>query len=433
MNQPYGGPQAQTQTQTQTQAQAQMDPQAFAQAMSFMSTPAGMQSMAAFATHMTTAANGPGPMQYTQPRSEGQYSHGQQAGQKRKRPEHHANVPPLPPKKSQSGPKPPRAKAAPPPPVPSFGFSLPTPTAPTSRANNKGDQKKRVNLGLSAQNVMEESSSEEEDIDEEAVLADKIKVEGVAFEHNGEMISLQTAADVQAYIKDRRRNYPTQQRAFEKAQEAEVRRKAELEFLHRVKGKPERPAPEPRPAKANKPPKIDEKARKETDRKREELAALRKRLHETMMQKPSQPTNLLGAGYESDTGSDAASSVLSESSVVSSSEESEEESDEEEESDSDAAPETTSSKAAPPPVNVPPPAPVSAPSSQVCKNWSSNGKCKFKKGCRWAHPPQEKGSGKEKVEKKMGLYEKMVEQELEKADRMALDAIKYLGQHGFLG
>ena len=428
MNQPYGGPR----TQAQTQAQPQMDPQAFAQAMSFMSTPAGMQSMAAFATQMTTAANG--PMQYTQPQAPQaqaapQYSHGQQAGQKRKRPEYHANVPPLPPKKPQSGPKPPRAKAAPPPPVPSFGFSLPVPTAPTSRTN----QKKRVNLGLSAQNAMGESSSEEEDVDEEAVLADKIKVEGVAFEHNGEMISLQTAADVQAYIKDRRRNYPTQQRALEKAQEAEARRKAELEFLHRVKGKPERLAPEPRPAKAKKPLKIDEKAREETDRKREELAALRKRLHETMMQKPSQPTSLLGAGYESDTGSDATSSVLSDSSVVSSSEESEEESEEEEESDSDAAPETTSSKAAPPPVNVPPPAPVSAPSTQVCKNWSRNGKCKFKKGCRWAHPPQEKGTDKEKVEKKMGLYEKMVEQELEKADRLALDAIKYLGQNGFLG
>ncbi|KAG9199692.1 hypothetical protein G6514_008247 [Epicoccum nigrum] len=430
MSQPYEG--------LQTQAQPQMDPQAFAQAMSFMSTPAGMQSMAAFATHMTTAANG--PMQYTQPpapqtQAASQYSPGQQAGQKRKRPEHHANAQPLPPKKPQSGPKPPRVKAAPPPPVPSFGFSLPAPTEPTSRANKKGDQKKRVNLGLSVQNAMEESSSEEEDIDEEAVLADKIKVEGVAFEHNGEMISLQTAADVQAYIKDRRRNYPTQQRAFEKAQEAEARRKAELEFLHRVKGKPERPAPapEPTPAKAKQPPEINEKAREETDRKREELAALRKKLHATMMQKPSQPTSLLGAGYESDTGSDTTSSVLSESSVVSSSEESEEESNKEEESDSDAAPETTSSKAAPPPVNVPPPAPVSAPSSQVCKNWSSSGNCRFGKGCRWAHPLQEKGSGKEKVEKKMGLYEKMVEQELENADRMALDAIKYLGQHGFLG
>ncbi|KAF3001798.1 hypothetical protein E8E13_002345 [Curvularia kusanoi] len=422
--------------------QPQMDPQAFAQAMSFMATPAGMQSMAAFATHMSSATNGalqyPQSVPPTQVQAAPQYSPGQQAGQKRKRPEHHANAPPLPQKKSQSGPKPPRAKAAPPPPVPSFGFSLPTPAAPSSRPSNKGDQKKRVNLGLSAQNAMDESSSEEEDVDEEAVFADKVKVEGIAFEHNGEMISLQTAADVQAYIKDRRRNYPTQQRVLEKAQEAAARREHELEFLHRVKGKPTKPAADPRPAKSKQPSKVDEKAKEETNKKREELAALRKKLHESWTQKPSQPTNLLGAGYESDSGSDAASSILSESSVVSSSEESadsdsDEEEREEEGSDSDAAPETTSSKVAPPTVKVPPPAPVSAPPSQVCKNWSKSGKCKFGKGCRWAHPPQEKGSGREKVEKRMGLFEKMVEQELEKADRMALDAIKYLGQHGFLG
>jgi hypothetical protein len=33
----------------------------------------------------------------------------------------------------------------------------------------------------------------------------------------------------------------------------------------------------------------------------------------------------------------------------------------------------------------------------------------------------------------MGLYEKLVEQELVKADQLALDAIKFLGQNGFLG
>lgn len=426
------------QPQPGSQTQPQMNPQAFAQAMSFMSTPAGMQSMAAFANHMSSATSG--ALQYpqpptTQPQAALRYSPGQQAGQKRKRPEHHAIAPPLPQKKTQAGPKPPRAKAVPPPPVPSFGFSLPTTATPSSRPNNKRDQKKRVNLGLSAQNAMEESSSEDEDVDEEAVFADKIKVEGVAFEHNGEMISLQTAADVQAYIKDRRRNYPTQQRILEKAHEAAKKREQELDFLHRVKGKPEKPAMDPEPAKSKQSAKIDEKAKEERRKKHEELAALRKKLHNTWAQSQSRSSNLLGIGYESESGSDAASSVLSESSVLSSSEESSdsESNDEGEGSESDAAPETTSSKSAPPRVNVPPPAPASAPSDQVCKNWSKHGKCKFGKGCRWAHPLQDKGSSKEKVEKRMGLFEKMVEQELEKADRIALDAIKYLGQNGFLG
>lgn len=382
--------------------------------MSFMATPAAMQSI-------------PGQGQAA-PR----FFSGQHAGQKRKRPEHNASAPALSQKKTQSGPKPPRAKAAAPPPVPSFGFSLPTSAASTPKPNNKRDQKKRVNLGLSEQNTIGESSSDEDNADEEAAFAEKIKVEGVAFEHNGEMISLQTAADVQAYIKDRRRNYPTQQRVAEKAQEAAARREHELEFLHRVKGKPRKVVIE---TKIPKPPKPDRKPSEADNKKQEELAALRKKLHESMLKKQQRPTNLLGAGYESETDSDVESSVVSDSSVMSSSEESSksDSDDEEEEDDSDAAPEAVSSKAAPPLANVPPPMQVLAPPSQVCKNWSRDGRCKFGKGCRWAHAPQDKGSSKEKVEKRKGLFEKMVEQELEKADRMALDAIKYLGQNGFLG
>jgi len=246
-----------------------MDPQAFAQAMSFMNTPAGMQSVAAFANHMSSMTSNVPQYQQSPPPTQAQaprFSPGQHAGQKRKRPEHNTHVPPLPPKKPQSGPKPPRAKAAAPPPVPSFGFSLPAPVATASRPNSKREAKKRVNLGLGAQNAMDDSSSdeEEEDMDEEAAFAEKVKVEGIAFEHDGEMISLQTAADVQAYIKDRRRNYPTQQRIAEKAQEAAARREHELEFLYRVKGKKKPPAAEPQPAK---PPRPERKAKEADPRK----------------------------------------------------------------------------------------------------------------------------------------------------------------------
>lgn len=415
-----------------------MNPQAFAQAMSFISTPAGMQSMAAFTNHMSSTANSAPQYPQSPPPQQSQvaprYSPGQQAGQKRKRPEIGHNAPPSLQKKPPAGPKPPRAKAAAPPPVPSFGFSLPTPAtqyAPASKTNIKKDQNKRkVNLGLGEHNGLDESS-EEEDIDEEAAFAEKVKIEGVAFEHNGEMISLQTAADVQSYIKDRRRNFPTQRRIAEKAAEAAAQREHELEFLHRVQGKPRKATTETKQARLPKP---DRKTKKVDDRKQEELAALRKKLHESMLKKQqAPPTNLLGLGYDSETDSDAESSILSESSVVSSSEESSEESSDSDADDSDAPPEPTSSKAAPRPVVVPPPAPVSAPASQVCRHWSKEGRCKFGKSCRWAHPPQEKGSTKRSETRRVGLYEKMVEQELEKADRMALDAIKFLGQNGFLG
>jgi hypothetical protein len=417
-----------------------MDPNAFAQAMSFMSTPVGMHTMAAFANSVIPPAHGAPSYPQSPPPHHAhpapRYSPNQQAGQKRKRPEQSRSTqPPLPPKKpQQSGPKPPRAKAAPPPPVPSFGFSLPqsASTQPGhSRPNNKkGNTKRKINLGLTQQHVQDESSSsEEEDIDEEAAFALNTKVEGVAFEHNGEMISLQTPADIQSFIKDRRRNFPTQKRAAEKAEEAAQKRAAELEFLYRVTGKTRKSKDVVR---QEKPPKTIKKSREVDKGKQEELAALRKRLHESMVNKQGAPGSVdLGLGYASETDSDDSSSVLSESSVVSSSEESSGESDSESEGGDSDAPEPQSSKVAPPVVNIPPPVQPAQP-TRVCHLWGQNGKCRFGASCRYAHPPDRKGKAKEQ-EKRMGLYEKLVEQELEKGDRLALDAIKYLGQHGFLG
>jgi hypothetical protein len=148
-----------------------------------------------------------------------------------------------------------------------------------------------------------------------------------------------------------------------------------------------------------------------------------------MIHKQSVPSVVdLGLGYESETESDAVSSVLSESSVVSSSEEEEEES-ESESDDGDEAPEATSSKIAPPAIRVPPPprVPLATESKEtrMCSNWKRNGKCPYRWKCKFQHPPKD--------DKLPGLYERMVEQELVKADQLALDAIKYLGQHGFLG
>jgi hypothetical protein len=417
-----------------------MDPNAFAQAMSFMSTPVGIQTMAAFANNVPSPAFGVPQYPQSPPSQNAQaaprYSPNQQAGQKRKRPEQNRTTqPPLPPKKpQQSGPKPPRAKAAPPPPVPSFGFSLPQPSStqqPThTQQNKKGNTKRKVNLGLTQQHMQDDSSSsEDEDVDEEAAFALNTKVEGVAFEHNGETISLQTPADIQSFIKDRRRNFPTQQRAAEKAEEAARKREAELEFLYRVTGKVRKPKDV---ARQEKPPKISKKSREVDQGKQEELAALRKRLHESMVNKQGTPRAVdLGLGYASETDSDGNSSVLSDSSVVSSSEESSEESDSGSEDGDSDAPEAQSSKVAPPTINVPPPAPQAQP-TRVCHLWGQNGKCRFGASCRYAHPLDRKGKAKD-VEKRMGLYEKLVEQELEKSDRLALDAIKYLGQHGFLG
>lgn len=429
------------QSQAQSSGQPQVDPNAFAQVMSFMSTPAGVQSMAAFASHMTGTGNAGAQNSQTSPpphtQRVPQYSPPPHAGQKRKLNDRTNRAQP---QTQQPGTKPPRAKAAVPPPVPSFGFSLPAvstvrPSAPL--ANGKNDQKKRkLNLGLTQDNLQDESS-EEEDIDEEAAYAQKLKGGGFVFEHEGEQIAIQTGAEVAAWIKDRRKNFPTQKRIIERAQEAAAKRQSELEFLRRIHGKPPKAQDDGRrnkPPTAHNGPKHDPRKREDDIRKQDELAALRKKLHESMLKKQAAPTAVdLGLGYDSETESDRESSVLSESSVVSSSEESSEESEYEAESDAnDVAPEATSSKVGPAPIKVPPPAPVQSQSrndkDKICSNWQRNGHCKFSNKCRYAHPPKAP-----KEEHHMSLYDRLVEQELVKTDQLVLAAIKSLGQNGFLG
>jgi hypothetical protein len=414
-----------------------VDPNTFAQAMSYMSTQAGAQSMAALAGHMNVGATSP----FAQPQPQNtqqspRYAPAQQSGQKRKWEDRKGNT-------QQPGTKPPRAKAAVAPSIPTFGFTLPTPSAApaSTKPNKKHDNKRsKVKLGLTSEALPEESSEEEEiHEDEEAALAAKIKGGGYAFEHDGEHISLQTAGDIAEWIKDRRRNFPTYQKAVEKAQAAEAKRKHELEFVRKLKGKPVQPENrptrperqttnrEPRPPKEI-TPKMQERSLRD-EKKQEELAALRKKLHESMMKKREAPTTVdLGVGYGSATESEAESSVLSESSVVSSSEESSDSDSDE----SDAPPEATSSKTAPPPVKVPPPAPAQIErkpdNEKMCNSWRQHGKCPFGHSCRFKHPPKDA-----KKETRTGLYEKLVEQEMVKADQVMLDAIKYLGQNGFLG
>lgn len=315
-----------------------------------------------------------------------------------------------------------------PPQVPSFGFSLPLPSIP------KPDNKKRkVTLGLS-QKVEQDESSGEEDVDEEAAFSAKLKGGGFAFEHEGETITIQTGAEVAAWIKDRRKNFPTQQRIIEKQEAAAQKRSAELEFLRRMKGKPPKENEQAtyiqkQPNKDRDEAKNDGEKQEAEKRRREELATLRKKLHESMVKKQSTPATVdLGLGYDSETESDEESSVLSESSVVSGSEESESDSDSESD---DQAPETASSKTAPPPIKVPPPPRANSraetKSNKMCTNWKRNGRCPYLSKCKYQHPPKEENI------KLQGLYERMVEQELVKADQLALDAIKYLGQNGFLG
>jgi hypothetical protein len=297
-----------------------------------------------------------------------------------------------------------------------------------------------MNLGLTATRHEEPAheSSEEEEVDEEAAFAAAEVKEPMVFEHNGQQISLKTPAELAAWRRDRRKQFPTQKRIEEKAQEAVEKRAGELEFLRKISGKRKIPRDQPPPVTENQ----TYERQAPTVSKGAELDRLRKKLQDdvqakkhlntlrpnntSMNETPSKPSAIdlgLGYGTESDSNTDA-SSILSESSVLSSS-------SEDTDSDSDSAPEEEPSKIAPAPINVPPPPPKLAPrqpETRVCSMWERTGRCKMGNRCRFVHPNKE-----EKENKRITLYERMVEQELEKADRLALEAIKYLGQHGFLG
>lgn len=345
--------------------------------------------------------------------------------------------------------KPPRAKAKAAPAVPSFGFTMPVPPKPQTPSHRREDgqsdpKRRKMNLGLTQQQHIddEEESDTDEDIDEEEAWASNVKFkDGIVFEHEGEMISLQTPAEIAAWRKDRRKNFPTHQRLVEKAQEAAENRARELEFLRRISGK----STTAREAPVEQQPQRETHVKPDTDNRpkypQKELADLRQKVHDSIKPKEQPPPSSplpepspkidLGLGYTTDTDDAEQSSVLSDSSILSPSSD---ESDSSSDDDSDDEPPTpVSSKipieapAPPPPPPVPRPT-VPRPKREkieVCPQWKERGTCKYGRHCRYPHAaPQPK---------MVGLYERMVEQELEKKDRLALDAIKFLGRNGFLG
>lgn len=426
-----------------------MDSNTLVQAMSFMTTPAGMQSMAAFANHMAGVNTDPQHSQPHMPHSfplQMQNSPPSTSINKRKRTERQMQFeaqqkPQAVPTAQRLSKKPPRAKCKAAPEIPSFGFTLPpTPISrlpASSKPNPSLHQKKsKVNLGLTNREEEYESNDEEE-VDEEAAFVAKCKVEGIMFQHNGESISLQTQAEVAAWIKDRRRQFPTQKRIVQKAEEAAAKRASELEFLRKITGKPAR-----RKASVQHDS-ISHLAqtKKSSAKPKADLEGLRKKVQESMAKKDEVPFKPqikpkaldLGLGYASDTASDSDdSSELSDSSVISSLSESSADSDSDSgANDSDAPPAAQSSKVPIAPVAVPPPPstlvlPQPKQKINICSNWKKNGKCKYAQYCKYPHPKEGKAN-------RVGLYERMVEQELEKGDRLALDAIKFLGRNGYLG
>lgn len=414
--------------------------------------------MAAFASHVATVNAAPQQPQAVLPQQlPHQYHLSPPSKNSRKRKRDDRPIPPESQKKQlpahnaqQHNQKPPRAKAAAPPAVPSFGFSLPLSSSQPSTSKNGGgtnDQRKRkLNLGLTQLHDGSESGSDG-DVDEEAAFVSITKVDGIVFEHQGESISLRTPAEITAWIKDRRKKYPTKQRIAEKAEEEVAKRSSELEFLRKIKRKSKAQRTVPGLSSASEP-QSETTTHKSSATRRPDPTAMGQ---QSMMRNvvtiapddkrtrgaSAKPSAIdLGLGYESESEpNEDDSSELSDSSVLSSSAESSDLSDsgeDEDADDSDMAPETQSAKVAVAPIVAPLPPPVKLVSEQkneqrkICSQWQQTGRCKYGKNCRYPHPTKPEP-------KRVGLYERMVEQELEKVDNLALEAIKYLGRNGFLG
>ncbi|KAJ9195470.1 hypothetical protein DTO166G4_3091 [Paecilomyces variotii] len=120
-----------------------------------------------------------------------------------------------------------------PPAVPSFGNPLPSKPPPAVDATRKPKKKKRRHnqLGLTPKTDEHESSEEEDDVDEEARLAQSGEAGSLRFTYKGRTSTLQSQADIAAWIEERKKRFPTKQRVEERKKAQEEAQRARNEAL----------------------------------------------------------------------------------------------------------------------------------------------------------------------------------------------------------
>lgn len=134
--------------------------------------------------------------------------------------------------------RPPKAKVNVAPAVPSFGFALPTvsqqPPSSVDAVDNSSKKKKRKfnQLGLTPKSE-EHEDSEDGDVDEEAAF--QKASEGLVFDYKGQTSTLKSPADIAAWIKERKKRFPTKARIEEKIKEEEIEKAHKQEMHRRVK------------------------------------------------------------------------------------------------------------------------------------------------------------------------------------------------------
>lgn len=328
-----------------------------------------------------------------------------------------------------------------------------------------------------------EDEAEDKEVDEEAMYAELGTK--LAFEHNGVVLSLNSEADLAAWREERKKKWPTRTRVTEK--DAEKRRigqkrnrlLASASLLESAdasrglrlgrlsssdghSGHKDRPTAGDMPAGPKKdsrePTSERERTQRELMKQAAQLDQLRKklaaseaalaRLKESQESEHFVTSEETLAKYGSDVAandddldqndgaSSDTSSILSESSVLSSDSSNDSDSD-------DGPPEETSTK-------VPMPT-TDATVAPRCKYFAASGYCRDGDVCRFRHelmpgvkpatnplPATQRRKKRDEPDldysataKKKTIYQRLLEQQHEEEDRLALQVIKYLGKAEF--
>ncbi|KAE8408785.1 hypothetical protein BDV37DRAFT_268370 [Aspergillus pseudonomiae] len=171
-----------------------------------------------------------------------------------------------------------------PPPVPSFGNPLPSKPPPPADATRKPKKKKRKHnqLGLTPKTEEHESSEEEDDVDEESRLAQggAGAAAAVQFTFKGRTTTLQSHAEIAAWIEERKKRFPTKEKVEEKKKAMEEAKKAKEEAQrHKEARKQEMKKPQKDHQQTPTDP-IDaaEKAKRKADKLRRKLMKEQKKV-----------------------------------------------------------------------------------------------------------------------------------------------------------
>lgn len=380
----------------------------------------------------------------------------------------------------------PRAKLPGPdtaPAVPSFGaFTLPSkPTVAASQPNHapkpaQKDKPKPKSLGLIPQanghtEMDVESASEDEDVDEEAQYAELGTK--LTFEHDGEVMSLNNAADLAAWREERRKRWPTNTRVDQKEHERRMIGEERRRLIDGARALHKAPlrkhdAKLARSQKAN--ARSDATDRQQGLREGDtpgrpvnassqtsalDMPAVDQAVASVVevdyhITKTSENSGILSEGRKALPGIDMADSddELASGVEAPSTSSSESESSPSAESDDDGAPDEASSK--------PQTSAVPSKTQPLCRYFAASGYCRDGPACRFRHELSRKGEvaiaraqqhqhqqvktpydrfapkldPSATLERK-SIHDRLVEQERIEEDRLALKAIKSLGDAGF--